>query len=124
MSTETVAPAVEYHVPAPTGVMATEGGMIVMDHSSFTEYRARIMGLSPVKPRRNYRKITKDSLLHQLAHEGCSAIPSHYGNIQRQLLKREAAQRFPESPWGLRVARNPNLVSLPACCAEDGSILV
>lgn len=91
-----------YTIPAPTSSSMCE--------SELTSYIEKLIALKaqPEKVRRVHR--SREQMMYDIAHCRPRAIPSAYGSLSRNALRREALSMYPESPLAAKVAANPKWI--------------
>jgi hypothetical protein len=92
-----------YTIPVPASASLCE--------SELTSYIEKLVAIksAPLKVRRSYRN--REQMLYDIAHCVPRAIPSAYGSLSRNALRREALAAHPSSPLADKVARNPQWVA-------------
>lgn len=104
MSTEKI-----YKVPCPAPIRDIVESVLLTENE-LTEYRRHLACLAPQPTRRARR--TRDQMILDIANCTRGAIPSAFGTLARNALRREALALYPESPLADKVAKNSKWVAV------------
>lgn len=104
MSTEKI-----YRVPCPAPIRDIVES-VMLTETELAAYKEQLNGLSHQRTRKAPR--TREQMLFEVAMCVKGAMPSAFGALTRNAVRREAVEKFPDSPLAVKVSKNAKWVEV------------